>query len=94
MAEKSMEDVIAKIRECADSLTSLADSLEMKTGANTEKPEAEITFTDLRGRLAEKSRAGHTAQIRDLLKKHGAEKLSEVDKSEYAALLAEVETLS
>lgn len=89
MAEKSMEDVIAKIRECADILTSLADSLETKT-----EESSEIAFTDLRGRLADKSRAGYTAQIRELLKKHGAEKLSGIDKSEYAALLAEVEALS
>ena len=87
MAEQ--KDVIAKIRECAGILTSLADSLEMKTETSTE-----ISFTDLRGRLADKARAGYTDQIRELLAKHGADKLSGVDKSEYAALLKEVEALS
>ena len=43
--------------------------------------------------LAEKSRSGHTAEVRTLLQKHGADKLSEIDPAEYPALLAEVEAL-
>ena len=44
--------------------------------------------------LAEKSRAGHTAAIRELLRKHGAEKLSLVDPQHYEALLKDVEGLA
>ena len=43
--------------------------------------------------LADKSRLGHTAEIKVLLQKRGAVKLSEVDPAEYAALLAEAEAL-
>ena len=43
--------------------------------------------------LAEKSRAGHTEEVKALLNKHGADKLSEIDPTEYAALLAEGEAL-
>ena len=43
--------------------------------------------------LAEKSRSGHTEEVRGLLAKHGADKLSEIDPAEYPALLAEAEVL-
>ena len=52
-----------------------------------------ITLEQVRAILAEKSRSGHTAQVRLLLEKHGATKLSEIDPAEYAALLAEAEVL-
>jgi len=52
-----------------------------------------LTLEQVRAVLAEKSRAGHTAKVRELLEKHGASKLSEIDPKEYAALLAEAEVL-
>jgi len=52
-----------------------------------------ITLEQVRAVLAEKSRNGHTAQVRSLLEKHGAMKLSEIDPAEYVALLAEAEVL-
>lgn len=51
------------------------------------------TLEEVRAALAEKSRAGHTEEVRGLLARHGADKLSEIDPSEYAALLAEAEVL-
>ena len=42
---------------------------------------------------SKESRAGHTAEIRELLKKYGASKLSLVDPKHYEALLREVEVL-
>ncbi len=53
----------------------------------------QIDFTDVRALLAEKSRAGHTAEVKALLRKYGAEKLSEIDSSKYAALMADAEVL-
>lgn len=58
--------------------------------AQEEKP---LTLEEVRAVLAEKSRAGHTAEVRELLNKHGADKLSGIDSAEYAALLAEAEVL-
>lgn len=52
-----------------------------------------LTLEEVRAVLAEKSRAGFTAQIREILVKHGAEKLSAVNPSEYETLLKEVEVL-
>ena len=55
-----------------------------------EKP---LTLEEVRAVLAEKSRSGHTEEVRELLAKHGADKLSEIDPAEYPALLAEAEVL-
>ena len=52
-----------------------------------------LTLEEVRAVLAEKSREGFTAQIREILVKHGAEKLSALNPSEYEAVLKEVEVL-
>ena len=66
---------------------------EEKPAAKQEPEEKPLTLEEVRAVLAEKSRAGHTAEVKALLNKHGADKLSEIDPAEYAALLAEAEVL-
>ena len=79
----------------ADSLTSLFSGSQPRTSVQPEsKPTSKpLTLEDVRAVLAEKSRNGHTAKIRELLEKHGAAKLSEIDPKKYDALLAEAEVL-
>ena len=93
---------VGELRSAAQSLNSVADSLtslfsgsQPRTSVQpestpTSKP---LTLEEVRAVLAEKSRNGHTAKIRELLEKHGAAKLSEIDPKKYAALLAEAEVL-
>ena len=74
-----------------------------KSGKNTAKKESKaakqepeekpLTLEEVRAVLAEKSRSGHTEEVRELLARHGADKLSEIDPAEYPALLAEAEVL-
>ena len=52
-----------------------------------------LTFIDVRKLLSEKSRAGHTAEVKALLQKYGADKLSELSENHYAAVAAESEVL-
>ena len=47
----------------------------------------------MRAVLADKARIGHTDQIRELLRKYGADRLSAVDPKHYEALLRDVEGL-
>ena len=61
--------------------------------AKQEPEEKPLTLEEVRAVLAEKSRSGHTDEVRELLAKHGADKLSEIDPAEYPALLAEAEVL-
>ena len=79
----------------ADSLTSLFSGSQPRTSVQPEsKPTSKpLTLEEVRAVLAEKSRNGHTAKIRELLEKYGAAKLSEIDPQKYAALLAEAEVL-
>ena len=71
-----------------------------KTGkpAPTQEPESAetektLSLADVRAVLAEKSRAGFTEEVKALIAKHGADRLSEVLETEYAALLADAEVL-
>ena len=61
--------------------------------AKQEPEEKPLTLEEVRAVLAEKSREGHTAEVKELLNKHGADKLSEIDPAEYPALLADAEVL-
>ena len=72
-----------------------AQEPEKKTAAKKEeKAEPKpLTLERVRAALAEKSRAGHTAEVRALLVKHGAEKLSDIAPARYPALLADAEVL-
>ena len=59
-----------------------------------EEPEVKYPdISEVRGLLAEKSRAGHTAEVQALLVKHGVKKLSEVPPAEYTALMEEARKL-
>jgi hypothetical protein len=94
---------VKELRNAAQSLSAVADSLTaLFSGGNTDKeskapvpaaqpkPEPKpITLEQVRAVLAEKSRNGHTADVRALLEAHGAAKLSTIDPKEYPALLAE-----
>lgn len=57
-------------------------------------PAPTVTIEEVRAVLSELSRAGKTAQVKELLKKHGGEKLSVVDPAEYPALLQEAGELN
>ena len=82
MAIQELHDAAAAIDDVANWLTRQFSSPAPK------EPEP------VRAVLAEKSRAGHTAAIRELLRKYGAEKLSLLDPQHYEALLKDVEGLA
>jgi hypothetical protein len=59
----------------------------------SEREQNNLSLTDVRKILAEKSRAGYTEQVRLLLEKYGADKLSAIDPSHYKNLVDEAECL-
>ncbi len=88
----------SELARCGNALLALAEALsgetrEMAVSAESPKPAEAIPLEKVRALLADKSRLGYTAEVKVLLQKHGAVKLSEVDPAEYAALLAEAEAL-
>ncbi|AQU03374.1 DNA ligase [Dehalococcoides mccartyi] len=97
---------IGELRSATQSLTAVADSLatlfdkngDAKSEVNALQSESKVkpksvTLEQVRAVLAEKSRSGHTADVRDLLQKHGASKLSEIDPAKFEALLGEASTI-
>ena len=55
-----------------------------------ERQEKPLTLVEVRAVLDDKSRSGFTEQIRGLLEKYGAPKLSEIDPARYQNLMDEV----
>jgi hypothetical protein len=51
------------------------------------------TLEDVRAVLADKSRDGHTDAIREIILRHGSNRLTEVDPANYTAILEEVGNL-
>ena len=100
-------DVVRDIRSLADSLEALAkamcDTNTVVQLADAKAPdpkptkevhdEQKLTLEDVRGILAEISANGHGAEIRELLKKYGQTKLSEINPKDYPALLKDAEVL-
>lgn len=92
---------IREMRNAAQSMNAVADALTtMFSGDDSEsiaRPHPEpptptpkpITLEQVRTVLAEKSRSGHTARVRELLEKHGASRLSEIAPEKYGSLLAD-----
>lgn len=96
---------VKELRNAAQAITAAADSLVALFTASDEQPAASeatvsktekvaskpkpVTLEQVRAALAEKSRSGHTADVRELLQRHGAAKLSEIEPGEYPALLTE-----
>ena len=74
-------------------LTALKSDEEIPKEEKAKQEEKIYKIEDVRKILADKSRLGHTAKIRELLEKYGAKKLSEIDPSNYKDLVADVEKL-
>lgn len=93
-----LDMAISDLRKAAATINDVADTLaEMFSGAATEETpvkEPSLTLEQVRTVLAEKSRNGHTAEIRTLLQKYGAVKLSLVDPVHYKDLLREAEVMT
>lgn len=101
-----LSQTVDELKTAANLLLSAADSLlDLFAGTGDTSSEAKapkkpatekeekLTLELVRVVLAEKSRSGYTDEIRALLEKHGANKLSEIDPKKYEALLEEVKVL-
>ena len=62
---------------------------KLKTMQSAQPKPKPVTLAQVRAVLAEKSRCGHTAQVRELLERHGAAKLSAINPTEFESLLSE-----
>ncbi len=92
---KGLSSIVEELRQCSKVLGKLADGLSniskdemLKTEIEQVEDKSDISLEDVRAVLADKSRLGFTAKIKELLTSFGANKLSEVSPSNYAELLS------
>ena len=87
------------LKAIAKSLNELAEILQSESESvppqkvEEPKPPA-ITLEQVRSTLASLSAEGKTAQVKNLIEKYGATKLSEVDPVHYAGLLEDAKNVS
>ena len=100
-----LSTAVAELHKCGEALIEISQTLrEIFSGDEpvndkpTAKPQPEpaqptVTLEEVRAVLAEKSVAGHRAEVQALIREFGADKLSAVDPSRYADLKAKAEVL-
>ena len=91
---EELRSAAAAISDAADRLTKMFSEEPQTADAPASPSEPELTPEQVRAVLADKSRKGHTAEIRALLQKYGAAKLSGIDPVHYKALLTDAEVLT
>ena len=100
---KLLLDAVEDIRSLADSLQTLANAIAGDDVADESsvtavetvaKPSVTITLEQVRAVLAEKSHDGLTEQVRSLLQKYGAQKLSAIASDRYPDLLRDAKELN
>lgn len=94
MAIRDLRSAAATINDVADTLAEVFSTESADQAPDAAAPaEPALTLEQVRAVLANKSRQGHTAEIRALLQKYGAAKLSGIDPIHYTALVSEAEVL-
>ena len=101
-----MSDV-ERLLTMADDLRFLADQIQIVADwtkqskkrieavpEQTEKKAKTYTLEEVRGKLGALSAKGHTKEVKALIGKYGAEKLSDISSDSYGSLLKEAEALA
>ncbi len=99
MAE--LDAAVVELRKCGEALIGVSETLkglfsrseECQVDTQPQPAAKNLVLEDVRAVLAQKSVEGHTAEVQALIRKYGADKLSQVDPARYADLLHEAEVL-
>jgi len=90
---QEMQALIAEamtiLNTATSSLGALMAQLDGKDEPVAKQESKQLTLVEVRSVLADKSRNGFTDQVRGLLEKYGAPKLSEIDPAQYQNLMDE-----
>ena len=95
--KNEIETTIRELRAAAASIydtTARLATVPDLVGDTDAVAERAYSLEEVRAVLADKSRQGHTAEIRALLQKYGAAKLAGIAPANYKALLADAEVLT
>lgn len=95
---------LAELKHCGEELIRISeiltdmfssDDAESKEDATNalKAEEKQVSLEEVRIVLAEKSISGHRDDVKALLNKYGADRLSSIEPSKYAALLADAKVI-
>lgn len=93
MAGQAVEEAEAETKQESRTEQGTTDKNTAGAKADKKKEEQKVVVEDIRAVLAEKSQAGKSKEIKELLGKYGVAKLSAVEEKDYPALLAEAKVL-
>ena len=85
-----LSEIMTTVSEIVGSINEIVGTIESAFSNLTELPKEEkktVSLQEVRAVLADKSRNGKTAEVKELLTKFGVNKLSELDASKYDELL-------
>lgn len=98
MTNDELQKLVVGLADCGKALLRMADALmekkeEVPAAEEEKKPEKKLSLEDVRRVAADKARQGQTEEVRQLIQKFGADKLSGVDAAKYPALMEELEAM-
>lgn len=93
MAE--LDAALTALSELSSAMSEAIQNVRELLGAEPEQTPAPKTYTieEVRALLLQKRRDGFRDEIKELLAAHGAERLTDVDPGEYAAMMQEAEAI-
>ena len=96
-----LDAVITELRKAGEAVVRAADAIREAFSGAEDQPTASqeteqyavktYSLEDVRAALLQKTRAGFKDAVKELLHAHGAERLPDIDPSEYSAIMSEAE---
>lgn len=99
MTKETLASLAAELETCGQTLLKIAEALQTKEKAPIPEPQKQepasqkFTLEEVRKVAADKSRQGFTEEVRNLIHRYGAEKLSGLDAAKYEAFLKDLEVM-
>ena len=101
---KELATAIDELHRCGEALIDVAETLKkLFSGSDNDQskqdeptrvlaqPVPSFSLENVRAALLQKTRAGFKDAVKELLRAHGAERLPDIDPSEYSAIMSEAE---
>ena len=99
MTKETLASLAAELETCGKTLLKIAEAMKIKEEAPTPEPpknepgSTKLTLEEVRKVAADKSRQGFTDEVRGLIQKYGADKLSSMDPEKFEAFLKDLEVM-
>lgn len=99
MTNQELTKLASELENCGKALLGIAEAMKAPQDEQPAEPDKKelakkvLTLEEVRKVAADKSRQGFTDEVRSLIQKYGADKLSGMDPAKYEAFLKELGVL-